>query len=343
MLYVARSGPQLLILESQDRINELKEFIESYFGAIDESIDNIYRISNENSVIICLTRKHESVLSFDDFEYFLLVNDDASHILSEVINHDKSHLVDYSRLAPRIVLMKVIGEVQNVLSAVREDMGGYVESRDKIMDTHNCGTIIFFTNEILTKALSLDDFHKQALYLDIPENEVLKSLWIHGLKYLNSGMEDKNWHEMTIKIYDSYGRYDLHYRRLLHVIEKMELGLILGESWGTDAATIFYAVDVYKLRLFTLKDPKQIKRILVGLEYLEDGTRVVDYDLFHKRKKIHWDCIREPGIDKPKYKEDVARFHRNRVYRRFSQEDIVFMKEMENEIVESRHRKVMKR
>ncbi|MDK2877894.1 MAG: hypothetical protein PWR06_610 [Thermoanaerobacteraceae bacterium] len=35
-------------------------------------------------------------------------------------------------------------------------------------------------------------------------------------------------------------------------------------------------------------NPVDIKKILAGLEYLDDGTRIVDLDLIWKDEKVDW-------------------------------------------------------
>jgi hypothetical protein len=74
------------------------------------------------------------------------------------------------------------------------------------------------------------------------------------------------------------------------------IGLILGETWGKDTASMYQSVGIYRVRLFTFLDPIEFKKILTGLEYMEDGKRIVDMDLYTQKKKIHWFDLRTPGI-----------------------------------------------
>ncbi len=99
-------------------------------------------------------------------------------------------------------------------------------------------------------------------------------------------LENRQWNELEIRIYDSWGRYLDHYERLRAVLESLEAGMILGEGWGKDYAHILMAVKIYRLRLFTFLPAQTIKEILMGLEYGADGSRLVDFDLFSGKEKI---------------------------------------------------------
>ena len=93
---------------------------------------------------------------------------------------------------------------------------------------------------------------------------------------------------MEIRIYDKYGAYNLHYNRMIEVFDDLDIGLVLGESWSKDYPKALLSVQIYRVRFFTFKEADELKRILLGLEYLRDGTRVVDYDVYCKNKKVGW-------------------------------------------------------
>ena len=118
-------------------------------------------------------------------------------------------------------------------------------------------------------------------------------------------------------------------------MEKLELGIILGETWGTDAA-IFFSVGVYKVRFFTFLTPLRIKQVLLGLEYLDDGTRLVDYDIYNKKKKIHWGDVKpEQMTSSPKV--EISNFYRDGILSKLSDSEKETLYEMEKEILNSRH------
>jgi hypothetical protein len=101
------------------------------------------------------------------------------------------------------------------------------------------------------------------------------------------------------------------------VLNELDCGLILGESWGRDAALAFHSVGVYQIRLFTYLEPLEIKRITLGLEYDNDGNRIVDYDLFKKRKKLSWSQVRSKEYKK---RDDLGFYYRKELVKELTED-----------------------
>ena len=87
--------------------------------------------------------------------------------------------------------------------------------------------------------------------------------------------------------------YEEQYERLVSVLKDLEVGFILGELWTRDHAFVMLSVIAYQIKLFTILDPLEIKKILTGMEYSKDGSRLVDYDLYYNNKKVEWGEIPE--------------------------------------------------
>ncbi|MBF8983961.1 hypothetical protein IZY60_10455 [Lutibacter sp. B2] len=295
MLSIVRSGPKLLIIAT-NHITQLNDFLKTNLETIEYDINTAFENSHENSVIILLAKEMKSIIKLNDIHHILLSECDIDTVLSSIINKKQSDFISSLRIAPRIIIMKSLGDMDQVINAVSTDYNAEVGTIEHILENHNEGTVISFTQKSLTKPIGLSSLNKKSLFIKKNFKILMKELKKHDLKYLNIGLGNKDWYELTIKIYDSYGQYALHYERLVHVIEHLELGLILGESWGTDAATIFYTVGIYRIRLVTFYEPEFIKQILLGLEYLDDGMRIVDLDLYHKRKKFYWSDLRTKEI-----------------------------------------------
>lgn len=96
------------------------------------------------------------------------------------------------------------------------------------------------------------------------------------------------WRALEIRIYDIYNRYDIHRRRLINVLEDLDIGLIVGEGWSRDYVRVLMALDVYSIKVYTFLEPQELKKRLVGLEWDNFGNRLADYDLFEGRKKVSW-------------------------------------------------------
>lgn len=341
MINLTRSGPKMMVLASE-HIQDAKDYISRNLKGVELhsceenfpiGIENITEKADEKSTFVLLTKSLKQVIKLNDCEAIFIVNCEPFDILSSFINSGNKHLVRNTRTSPRMLIMKTIGDIDKVIHCVADDFNGIIEDRARIFERHSTGCVILFTKSSVNRPVSYYETLEKAVYIDIDYPTLARSLRINNLKYLNTGLNFEDWYELNIKIYDSYGHYELHYKRLLFIIEKLELGLILGESWGTDIATVFYSVGVYQLRFFTFLDPKEIKEILLGLEFLDKDTRVVDYDLYLKRKKIHWDILRTKEIKK---KENVALVYRNKILKRLKDKDIEELKIIEEEIRESR-------
>jgi hypothetical protein len=107
----------------------------------------------------------------------------------------------------------------------------------------------------------------------------------------------------------------------------------LGASWGKDYPRPMLAIEIYRVRFFTYYDPIYIKKILLGLEYLDNGTRIVDYDLFYKRKKLYWAETVEKGAGE---RHLIAAKYRKEILSKLSAAQTEKLHEIEQDILASR-------
>jgi hypothetical protein len=333
MLSLVRSGPKILILESP-RLAELEKILGELCG--DKIVEHakpreFVECADENMTILYIVSEMRDLLDLNDFVDMYVIDEEPLLILEKLYEEKARKAIKQVRLGPRLLIMKTIGEIDQIVKAVAVDYDGSVEATSQILQEHKGGTVVLFTKETINKSLEFHAIHKDAVYINRYFSEVIRHLSKHVYKYINAGLDYKDWNALTIKIYDSYEHYDLHYDRLVYVIEKLGLGLIIGETWGTDAATVFWSVGVYKVKLMTYYSVDTIKKILVGLEYLDDGKRIVDYDLFQKRKKIHWDDIRG---NRRIGKKELGIELREAIKEKLTNEELKELKTMENTIIE---------
>jgi hypothetical protein len=114
----------------------------------------------------------------------------------------------------------------------------------------------------------------------------------------------------------------------MFVLSKLEIGMVLGESWTKDFAVILYFVLTYQVRLFTFFTPQEVKKILMALEYSFDGKRLVDFDLYYKNKKVYWHEVNK-SKERKKDKLEEAKIYRQSLYEKLSSEDIKTLEKME--------------
>ena len=341
MLKLVRSGYKTLILETPD-IQAATEFISEHTCVVEvinpapqsfEAHHDACATATDKHVFLYLVSTMKAKLEMNELKSLIKIEGEIFEILMQIVNHDSKRLISKSRMGPGIIIMKLIGDENEVINLVKEDFEAKSANMMTHLNEHSQGTVISFTKGDITKPVSRESIHPISLHTDQDFKSVIQALRLQNLKYLNAGLHNEDWYELKIKIYDAYGHFDLHYKRLAYVLEKLDLGLILGESWGTDAATIFLSVGIYKVRFFTFYNPIHIKRILVGLEFLDDGTRVVDYDLYLKRRKIHWDALRD---NEHKFRDALSHKFRQEIYSHLTDEEAAEMHEMEREILKSR-------
>ncbi|QZY56375.1 hypothetical protein [Crassaminicella profunda] len=333
MFSIIRSGPKILILESC-YIHEVINYFKNHFDAFQCNMDTAFEKSNEDNIVILLTEKMKDLLNLTDIKNILVLKGEVETVLSHILNNKKYDFISCSRIAPRIIIMRYFGDIEKVVNEVKEDYNGHIGTFDEILEKNNKGTVIAFTKNPLNHPISLSNIYEKSLLIHGNYSTLMKDLRIHDLKYLNIGLDNKDWYELHIKIYDSYGEYALHYERLVHIMENLQLGLILGESWGTDAATIFYSVGIYRIRFFTFYEPSYIKKMLLGLEYLDDGTRIVDLDLYHKRRKFYWSDLKNR---EKKDKISLSKIYREKILSTLEKDSLEELFALEKKILNTRY------
>lgn len=193
-------------------------------------------------------------------------------------------------------------------------------------------TILAFTNKTISNTISSAGFLKTKLLIPQPMAEVRGRLRVEGLMYITQNLNDRKWFELRINIYDSYGKYKEHYDRLMFIMTKLEIGMILGESWTMDHAAILYSVRAYQVRLFTFFTPQEIKMILIAMEYSVEGKRLVDFDLYYNDRKLYWYDAKHNGR---RTKLEEAKICRQDMYEKLKPEDIETLELMEKSIVQN--------
>lgn len=337
MMSFVRSGPKVLIIEPENEAR-FKQFVIKHFESklLHETVltfdDAISEMNQHQTLVYLADNAKENIRKFDR-EKCIIINEGAQNFLMYAINQNMAAEIKRVRKAPRIVIMQVIGNMDSTIDNVADDFEGAIEPIKESFNGHTQGTVICFTKANINQKVQFSDLYEHAVFTEVHFSEVIKLLDNHSLKYINRNLDKQEWYDLTIKIYDSYEAYKLQYDRLIHVLDKLSAGIILREGWGEDAAKIFLIVGVYKVTLFTYLKPHEIKKILLALEYLENGERIVDYDLFYKKKKIHWDEVRIKGI---KGKEALSLRYRHELYKKLEKKDVDKLLDMEEYIFVSR-------
>lgn len=334
MLSLIRGGPKILLFES-DNAEELKKYLINEKGAYGNTFEDVFENAGEEHTIIFFVERITEVVDLDRTGGALLIAEEPDVVLCSMLNDNRGSLVRRSRIATRIILLRAMGDMEKVIEEIKKDYECVEGDVIDILNTHNeKGTVIVLTEKPLHRNISFKgDVYKKALFIREKYTPLMRELRSHALKYLNSGLGNKDWYEMEIRIFDRYSEYKLHYERLLNIVEWLELGIILGESWGKDYPRPMMSVEIYRVRFFTYYDPIYIKKILLGLELLDDGTRIVDYDLYFNRKKLNWSDAADEGI---KVRHLIGVKYREEILSKLNEEEIGELHEMEKRILATR-------
>lgn len=328
-----RIGPRHLFLRTEN-IKEVSNFLVTKLkGEVVGFWDGFVKASEDSTLCFITGIDHEKTY-VEDAKEIVLINDSSSPILCSIISNPVSDLLQKVDMGPASIVMRIPpGNADKIIEKTKEIFDGQeVDWIEGIGIGEKDDTIISFTRQELSRAVT--DFLDTKLLISKPVNEVKDRLRLEGLRLITHSLDDSQWYELRINIYDSYGNYQQHYERLMFILSKLEIGMVLGESWTKDFAVILYSVLTYQVRLFTFNTPIEIKKILMALEYTADGKRLVDFDLYYKNKKVYWYEVnknRGKGIDK----SDEAKNQRQNLYKKLKPEDIKKLEQMEKDSLDA--------
>ena len=333
MFSLIRGGPKLLLFESASTQDLSNYFIQEKNAEV-YGFNEVFEQAGEDHTLIFIVDKITDVVDLSRANNVLLLTEEPDVILCNLINDKMSHLVTRSRISIRLIILRAMGDLDRVVKEISMDYKCVEGSLLQILDSYNeKGTAVAITDKPLHRIVSGEDIFKKALFIEEKYRPLMRGLRSRALKYLNSGLGNKDWYELEIRIFDRYSEYELHYERLVKIMDWLELGIILGESWGKDYPRPMMSVEVYRVRFFTFYQPIYIKKILLGLELLDDNTRIVDYDLYFNRKKLNWSDAADEGI---KARHLIGIKYRKEILSKLSKKEIEELHEMEERILATR-------
>lgn len=337
MVSLVRNGSRSIYITTKN-IDSLITFLENNLNAEEMDIQMIQDRSREYQTLIII---HD--LLADDNDGIqkvtsLLIPLEAISVLSSIITYPETDMiVETIRPGANLIIMRASGNLDNVVKAIQKDIGGELISyKDYISNDNSDHTIIGLTEKPLSKGIYASDFNENFLMLKGEYGKIKRELRMQALHYLNIGIGNKDWNEIEIRIYDIYGAYNLQYNRMMEVFDDLDIGIVLGESWSKDYPKAMLSVQVYRVRFLTFKEPYDLKKILLGLEYLEDGTRIVDYDVYFQNKKISWVDHLDRKQRKIATRVEEASIARNQCFETLSTDTIKELERIEKDIINSR-------
>lgn len=334
MVTLIRNGSRMLFVETSRR-SELVAYLTDRLKAERYDVDIVFDKSDEFNTVLYLLEDLKPQVKRQDITETLLVRSDMAQVLCRLIQEADPGWISAIRPAPQTLLMRAVGDMEQMLQKIQGDFGGEIGSYTACMEgSRETSTILGLTDKPLSRSAKLSDLHPNLLRLEQDYAALRRELSMHAFKYLNKSLDHQEWNEFEIRIYDIYGAYKLHYERLLEVLDALELGIVIGEAWSKDYPRVMMPVEVYSVHFLTFLAPVAFKRLLLGLEHLPDGRRIVDLDLYVEKKKIYWkDTV---SSERKKNRFDEAHRARNELMERLENSTQAELARMESEILATR-------
>lgn len=332
-----RSGPRILLVVPKDE-ESFKSFLKTHFdymeiGGQSKTFEDIISVMNHHQTLIYITSKADEGIVDFEVSKCTVINESAQNFLMECLNTNASHNIERVKRAPRIIIMKVLGDIERTVNDIADDFKASLEQTKTVLRKHEEGTVIMFTKGNLNRVLEFSQLHPVSVYTSEHFSETINSLDHHALKYINRNTENCDWFNLTINIRDKYEDYKNHYNRLIYALDCIGAGMVLKEGYSEDNSRLFSTSNVYKIILYTYMEPTEIKKVLLALEYMENGERIVDYDLYYKKKKVHWSDIKTSNL---KSAEKLSDYYRHKLYESLEPDDIEYIRSIEDTIFASR-------
>ncbi|MFW5885861.1 MAG: hypothetical protein ACOCUX_02375 [Halanaerobium sp.] len=287
-----RSGPRYLFLKVKD-----PEFFSKNLSKKTDlrklDFQTAIKLAAEESVIVFLSDHQNQSFKVEDSDLILYLPLNSTALLAMILNNGElSQVVKKVAAGPGQLVMRIPEAGEKVIDEIIENYQAEEVSILEGIDRGNAeSTIISFTEQPIKSRLKSLKKVRDNILVNKESTLLFEELRRDAVRYITHGLEDHQWSELKINIYDSDELYELEYKRLITILSDLEAGIILGESWTKDHAFALFSITAYQVRLFTFLSPIEIKKILFAFEYNSQGERLVDYDLFNKSKKISWSEI----------------------------------------------------
>jgi hypothetical protein len=329
MLSLVRSGPTILkILVSGDAAR-LKEVLSGMAVSRENTgFDDFYNKSGEGDTLIYIDRgEHAGPL-------FYQTNAATPSVLCCLINEKLHDSIRRVNVTPPNIVMRLLGDLDAAINQIASDFSAsettYVHITEEMEES---SVIVNFTSEPLNRPVPYTSFYKRALLINKPYGQLLTFLRARAQEYLNIAMGSPDWNEVDITLFDAMNQFDLHYNRLITVLQGLDVGIVVREEWVPEYTVALRKSEVYQVRLLTPISAQQIKRTALALEYDERGRRVADFDVYFKKKKLSWPS--ELKQHKGYTRDQIGTLHRARLLASLPAEAKAMLRKLDSRIDKS--------
>ncbi len=320
-----RKGPGLLFLRTATA-GEISSFFLDVHGGEEKSFDSAITEASESESIIFITPPGIHKTRVPDAVRIIHSEYSPAYLLSLLFQAQLHHEVESSQLGPGLILLRVVGDAEDVSGELVERLGAEPKEIEEAIDHGEAeDTILLLTRASLGRPLAFRDILDNPLLVRRPVHLLYWDLRSRGVHFITGSPDAKLWYELRINIYDAADYYEAHYRRLMLVLSDLDVGLVLGETWTKDHALALFSVLAYQVRLFTPEKPEEVKRLLMAIEFDERGERFVDMDLYYKNRKLNKN---DKGV---RFEKGTTRLEiRNRLWERLSERTREELEEIED-------------
>ena len=241
-------------------------------------------------------------------------------------------VLDIEITPPNIFMRLIGGHIDRAIDRIAQDFGAREAAGNESMDYMDEEAVLLnFTSAPLNQIVPLDEFHPRALLIDKPYGQLMVYLRAKAQEYLNVAMGGPDWNEINITMFDAMDQFNLHYQRLISVLQGLDMGIVSGESWEPEYTIALRKSEVYQVRLLTPFGGQELKQICLGLEYDEKSNRVVDFDVYFEKKKIGW--ASEKKMNFPKLtRPEIGMTYRKKLLARLPSEARAFLASLDRKI-----------
>ncbi len=288
-MILVRTGPRFLFLKGSDR-KQISSLLETVFEVEQSTFAGAFEDSKEGDTILIVVETEQEKDRIDESTPAILVKLGSSLVLLSLFNRREfQNIIEQVEMGPGFLIMKTPPPAEKIVEKVKKEYSALeVQLEEAIRSGRSEWSVLGFTESPLSRPIRTPDLLKTNLLIKKELPAVYRELRRQAVKYITEELEEGVWHEIKINIYDSKEFYSIHYQRVAAVIEDLEIGLILGETWSVDHPFVLMSVPVFQVQLFTYLKPLEVKKIMMSLEYDANGSRVADIDLYYRNRKIQW-------------------------------------------------------
>lgn len=283
MLSLVRTGSTIITISAEDDSEGLLEAIRRISYARTTSPMDSYNAAGEGDTLIFFSAE------CDDKILTLQTAVPPAALLCDIINRNLAGKIRRIRISPPNILMRLMGNMDKAIDQIALDLKAQEAMRGGLMQNLDEPSVLLsFTSSPLNQLVRTEEFYKRALLIDKPFGPLLTFLRSKAQEYLNISLGSPDWNEVSITLFDAMDQFSLHYQRLVTVLQGLDLGVIVSENWESEYTVALRKSEIYRVKTLTPLPPQELKKIAMGLEYDDEGRRVVDLDVYYEGKKISW-------------------------------------------------------